>query len=58
MSKIKNFLSEVKDEMLAVEWPKGKELRKNSLTVFTVVALFAVFFLGVDSAISALLGLL
>lgn len=58
MSKIKNFFSEVKAEMKAVEWPTGKELRKNSLTVFSVVALFAVFFLGVDSAISTLLGLL
>lgn len=58
MGKISTFFSEVKQEMQAVDWPSKKDLRKNTLTVVTVVAIFAAFFLGVDTAITSILGLL
>lgn len=58
MGKVRTFFSEVKAEMQAVDWPNKQELRKNTITVIIVVAVFALFFLGVDSIIRWLLSLL
>lgn len=58
MSKIKKFFGEVKYELKETTWPTAKEMRKNTLTVFGVVAFFAIFFFGVDSLITFLLNLL
>ncbi|WP_208559820.1 preprotein translocase subunit SecE [Marinilactibacillus kalidii] len=58
MSKIKKFFGEVKYELKETTWPTSKEMRKNTLTVFGVVAFFSVFFFGVDSIISFLLNLI
>lgn len=48
MGKIGTFFKEVRDEMKAVTWPDSRSLRKNTITVFIMLAIFAVFFLGVD----------
>jgi len=58
MGKIKTFFGEVREEMQAVDWPSKKDLRKNTVTVLGVVAVFTVFFMGTDSVISSLLNLL
>lgn len=58
MNKIKTFFGEVIYELKETTWPTAKEMRKNSLTVFGVVAFFGVFFYGVDSIITFLLNLL
>ncbi|TLQ07961.1 preprotein translocase subunit SecE [Marinilactibacillus psychrotolerans] len=55
---MKKFFGEVVYELKETTWPTAKEMRKNTLTVFGVVAFFAVFFFGVDSFITFLLNLL
>lgn len=57
MKKIKQFFGEVRHEMKETTWPTGKELRKNSYTVFGVMAFFGVFFYAADTIISFLLNL-
>ncbi|MEC6749108.1 preprotein translocase subunit SecE [Marinilactibacillus sp. GCM10026970] len=58
MGKIKKFFGEVKYELQETTWPTNKEMRKNTLTVFGVVAFFSVFFFGIDSIITFLLNLI
>ncbi|WP_080147351.1 preprotein translocase subunit SecE [Marinilactibacillus piezotolerans] len=58
MGKIKTFFGEVKHELKETTWPSAKDMRKNILTVFGVVAFFSVFFYGTDSLLSFLLSLL
>lgn len=57
MKKIKQFLGEVRHEMKETTWPKAKDLRKNSITVFGVMAFFGVFFYAADSLITFLINL-
>lgn len=58
MGKIGTFFKEVRYEMQAVKWPDNATLRKNAITVFTVIAIFTVFFMGIDFLTSSLLNLL
>lgn len=58
MGKVGTFFKEVREEMKKVSWPSGQTLRKNTVTVFVVIALFAVFFMGIDYITTSLLGLL
>ncbi|SEM18398.1 SecE/Sec61-gamma subunits of protein translocation complex [Alkalibacterium putridalgicola] len=57
MSKVKTFLGEVKHELKETTWPTKEAMRKNTLTVFGVMAFFGVFFYAVDSVITFLLNL-
>lgn len=58
MNKIGSFFKEVHQEMKAVDWADGQTLRKNTVTVFVVIALFAIFFMGIDYLTVTLLSLL
>lgn len=58
MNKITTFFKEVRHEMKETTWPTAKELRKNSYTVFGVMAFFGVFFYIADTVISFLLNLI
>lgn len=57
MDKVKTFIGEVKYELKETTWPKRAEMKKNTLTVFGVMAFFGVFFWLTDSAISLFLNL-
>lgn len=57
MSKVKTFFGEVKHELKETTWPDKKSMRKNTLTVFGVMAFFGVFFWASDSVIQLLLNL-
>lgn len=50
------FFGEVFQEMKKVTWPSGKELASSSGTVFSTIAIFAVFFFAVDWVIQKVLG--
>lgn len=58
MSKVKTFFGEVKYELQATTWPNKKEMKKNTLTVFGVMAFFAAFFWASDSFIQFLLNII
>jgi len=58
MGKVGTFIKEVREEMKMVTWPNSQSLRKNTITVFIMIAIFAVFFLGVDYLTTTLLQLL
>ncbi len=58
MNKVRSFFSEVRHEMGNTKWPTAKEMRKNTVSVFTVVALFTLFFYATESIITWLLSLL
>lgn len=55
MSKIKGFFGGVSREMQAVTWPTSKELKRNTIVVFGVCLLFAIFFMIVDFGIDSIL---
>ncbi|MDN6195562.1 MAG: preprotein translocase subunit SecE [Atopostipes suicloacalis] len=55
MDKVTNFIKDVKHEMNETTWPTAKEMRKNTVSVFTIVFLFAVFFFAVETVIVELL---
>ncbi|MDZ7835202.1 MAG: preprotein translocase subunit SecE [Alkalibacterium sp.] len=57
MSKVKTFIGEVKHELKETTWPTKEMMKKNTATVFGVMAFFGVFFYAVDSAITFLLNL-
>ncbi|HLR91453.1 MAG TPA: preprotein translocase subunit SecE [Atopostipes sp.] len=58
MSKVSSFFSEVRHEMAETRWPNAKEMRKYTVSVFTVVILFALFFFATESVITWLLSLI
>lgn len=58
MSKVSNFINEVKDEIGETTWPTAKEMQKNTSSVFSVIILFALFFYATESAIQWLLSLI
>lgn len=58
MSKVSNFISEVRHEMAETRWPTAGEMRKYTVSVFTVVILFALFFFATESVITWLLSLI
>lgn len=55
MSKVGSFFKEVRKEMQATSWPSGKDMRKYTASIFTVVILFALFFYASESIIVWLL---
>lgn len=55
MNKVGSFFKEVKEEMQETTWPTGKEMRKYTASIFTVVVLFALFFYATESVIVWLL---
>ncbi|MFC7061807.1 preprotein translocase subunit SecE [Halobacillus seohaensis] len=52
------FFKNVSREMRKVSWPKGRELRKYTITVLGTVAFVAVYFAIVDLGITQILELL
>ncbi len=52
------FFREVRQEANKVTWPTRKETLLSTLVVFIMAAVAAVFFLGVDYAISNLVRLI
>ncbi len=58
MNKVKKFFGEVKHELKETTWPKKDEMKKNTATVFGVMAFFGVFFYAADAAISFLLNII
>ncbi|QGQ43978.1 preprotein translocase subunit SecE [Metabacillus sediminilitoris] len=57
MQRIINFFRDVSREMKKVSWPKGKELRKYTITVLTTVIFASVFFAVIDLGISSVIRL-
>lgn len=55
MNKVGSFFKEVREEMQETSWPTGKEMRKYTASIFTVVVLFALFFYATESVIVWLL---
>jgi preprotein translocase subunit SecE len=55
MQRLINFFRDVSREMKKVSWPKGKELRKYTITVLTTVVFASFFFAVVDLGISSLI---
>jgi len=55
MGKIGDFFKEVKHEMSETSWPDAKDMRKYSVSIFTIIILFALFFLASESIIVWLL---
>ena len=55
MQRLVNFFRDVSREMKKVSWPKGKELRKYTITVLTTVVFASLFFAVVDLGISSLI---
>jgi preprotein translocase subunit SecE len=49
------FAQDVKAEALRITWPSGKETRQMTLMVFILVTLVAVYLVGIDLGIGALL---
>ena len=45
MTKVKNFISDMKTEAKRIRWCKGKELWKNVLITVLAIAFFAIFFI-------------
>ncbi|OJF90117.1 preprotein translocase subunit SecE [Alkalibacterium sp. 20] len=58
MNKVKTFLGEVKHELKETTWPTKVAMKKNTITVFGVMAFFGVFFYAADSVITFLLNLI
>lgn len=44
-----SYLSDVLEEMKLVRWPKKEEVIKYSIASFIFVAIFALFFFGIDA---------
>lgn len=55
ISKIKNFLLEVRSEMRKVVWPTKQETIKYTVAVIGISAALAIFFGGIDFGLSYLL---
>ena len=55
MGKMTNFIKDVKYEIEETRWPTAKEMRKNTISVFTIVFLFALFFFAAETVIVQLL---
>lgn len=51
MNKVTTFYKDVKHEMKETTWPTAKEMRKNTIAVFTIVILFALFFFVAEAII-------
>lgn len=51
MNKITSFIEDIRYEIKETTWPTAKEMRKNTISVFTIVFLFAVFFFITETII-------
>ncbi|RHW33884.1 preprotein translocase subunit SecE [Neobacillus notoginsengisoli] len=58
MQRVSKFFREIAREMRKVSWPRRAELTRYTITVITTVAIFAVFFAGIDLGISKLIRLI
>lgn len=54
MSKIKEFISDMKKELDRIRWCKGKELVKNIIVTLIFILFFALFFVVIEYVISIL----
>ena len=52
------FVRQVRQETSKVTWPTRKETMVTTIMVFIMAAVMAVFFLGVDQALSYLIKLI
>ena len=52
------FLNQVRAEARKIVWPTREETIKTSIFVFIMMLILSLFFLGIDSAFSALVGFL
>ena len=52
------FLNQVRAEARKIVWPTREETIKTSIFVFIIMLILSLFFLGIDSAFSALVGFL
>lgn len=54
----KGYIEEVKEEMKKVKWPTKKEMVKYTISTLAFVALFALFFFGIESLFAFVKGLI
>lgn len=52
------FVRQVRQEVSKVTWPTPKETRVTTLMVFVMATVMAIFFLGVDQALSYVIKLI
>lgn len=50
------FLNQVRSEARKIVWPTREETVKTAIFVFILMMILSLFFLGVDSAFSAIVG--
>ena len=55
MKKIAQFFLGVKKEMGKVRWPNRKEMVKYSVATISFIIVFALFFVGSDAILSAIM---
>lgn len=58
MKSIARFFVGVKTEMGKVRWPNKKEMVSYSVATITFVVVFALFFVGTDALLSAIMKVL
>ena len=54
MKKIARFLAGVKKEATKIKWPTKKEMIRYSISTLFIVAIFLVFFGGLDLILGAI----
>lgn len=54
MSKIHDFLVEIKKETKKVKWPSKKDMVKYSVATISFVVFFAIFFVASDAILAGL----
>lgn len=52
MKKIAKFFANVKSEMQKVRWPKKKDMVNYSVATISFIAVFMLFFAGIDTLLS------
>ncbi len=58
MKSIARFFVGVKQEMGKVRWPNKKEMVSYSMATITFIVVFALFFVGTDALLSAIMKVL
>ena len=48
------FINQVKDEARKIVWPTGRETVQTTILVLIMTTILAIFFLGVDTVINAI----
>ena len=49
---MKEFFTNINQELKKITWPTGKELKQHSIQVFVFMVILGLFFAGVDAVIS------